>query len=113
MLNKHHSFETKERMRAAKQGVFDGQKNPMYGRIHNEKTKNLISSKAKIRTEKKYCNYYEFISPKGEKIVEFTTIIDFCRRYNLRADCMRRVVLGQRKSHKGWTGRKLNGKTVN
>ena len=113
MLNKHHSIETKERMSIAKQGVFDGQKNPMYGRIHSEKTIDLMSSKAKIRTNEKYCNYYEFISPTGEKILEFTTIIDFCKKYNLRADCMRRVMLGQRKSHKGWTGRKIDGKTTN
>ena len=110
---KPHSLETRKKLSLAKQGVFDGQKNPMYGRIHNKNTINLIASKAKIRTEKKYSNYYEFVSPNGEKIVEFTTIIDFCRKYNLRADCMRRVVLGQRKSHKGWTGRKFDGKTTN
>jgi hypothetical protein len=98
-----HSLETKRKQSLAKQGVFDGKNNPMYGRKHSKNTLNLLSLKAKNRSIKRHSKHYEFVSPNGEKIVEFTTIIDFCEKYDLRPDCMRRVVLGQRKSHKGWT----------
>jgi hypothetical protein len=100
---KPHSSETKEKMSLMRTGLYSGEKNPMYGKSHKESSLNLISIKAKSRANEKYSNYYEFISPTGEKISEFTTIIDFCKKYNLRPDCMRRVVLGKRKSHKGWT----------
>jgi hypothetical protein len=107
-----HSTETRKKISLANQGVFNGQKNPMYGKNHNKNSLDLMSSKAKTRADKKYSNYYEFISPFGDKIIEFTTILDFCKKHNLRADCMRKVILGQRKSHKGWTGKKINEKTT-
>lgn len=40
--NKRHSEESKEKMRKAKIGVYDGEKNPNYGKHHSEETKEKI-----------------------------------------------------------------------
>jgi hypothetical protein len=104
---KPHSIETIEKIRLSRQGLYDGEKNSMYGKNHKQSTLDLMSLKAKEISNERYSHYYEFISPDGEKIIEFTTIIDFCKKHNLRADCMRKVISGERKSHKRWSGRRI------
>jgi len=104
---KPHSIETIEKLRLSHQGLHDGEKNPMYGKTHRQSSLDLMSLKAKERLNQRHSHYYEFISPDGEKIIEFTTIIDFCKKHNLRPDCMRKVISGERKSHKGWSGRRI------
>jgi len=100
---KPHSTKTKKQLSLLKQGIFDGNKNPMFGKTHNKETKLKMSEKAKSRSRVRYSKLYEFVSPNGEKIIEFTTIFDFCSKNNLRHDCMNKVLHGKRKSHKGWT----------
>ncbi len=65
-----HSDETKEKNRLSKIGVFDGEKNPFYGRKHTEETKAKIS---KMRTGKKYPKLSE--SLKGRRATEETKIL--------------------------------------
>jgi hypothetical protein len=100
---KPHSTKTKKQLSLLKQGIFGGNKNPMFGKTHNEETKLKMSEKAKSRSRVRYSKLYEFVSPDGKKIIEFTTIFDFCSKNNLRTDCMNKVLRGKRKSHKGWT----------
>ena len=45
--NREYSDETKEKMRIAKIGKFDGENNPMFGKHHTQKAKTLISEKKK------------------------------------------------------------------
>jgi len=101
--HKPHTEEAKKKISLSKKGKYSGQNNPMYGRIHTEETKNKMSLKAKtVQKDKNLC-LYQFLSPTGEIIIENTTIRDFARKYNLRADCLGKVILGKRKSHQGWS----------
>jgi len=68
-----------------------------------------MSLKAKTTQKDKNLCLYQFLSPTGEIIIEHTTIRDFARKYNLRADCLGKVILGKRKSHKGWSAIKHYG----
>lgn len=104
---KKHTEETKKKISEANKGKYTGQKNPMYGKLHTEETKNKMSLKAKNISKDKNSCLYEFLSPTGEKIIEYTTIRDFASRHNLRADCLGKIILGKRKYHKGWTAKKL------
>jgi hypothetical protein len=107
--HKSHTEETKKKISLSNKGKYTGQDNPMYGKIHTEETKNKMSLKAKnISRDKNLC-LYEFLSPTGETIIEYTTIIDFAFKYNLRADCLGKIILGKRKSHKGWSAKKYYG----
>lgn len=45
---KHHTEESKEKMRESHKGMYDGEKNPFAGKHHSEKTKETLS---KIRSE--------------------------------------------------------------
>jgi hypothetical protein len=56
----------------------------------------------------RYSKFYEFVSPDGKKTIEFTTILDFCNKNGLRPDCMRRILHGKAKKHKGWTVSELS-----
>lgn len=47
-----YSEIARKKMSEKKQGVFDGEKNPMYGKHHSEETRKKISEKAKGRPSK-------------------------------------------------------------
>lgn len=47
-----YSEATRKKMSEKKQGVFDGEKNPMYGRHHSDETRKKISEKTKGRPSK-------------------------------------------------------------
>jgi hypothetical protein len=49
---------------------------------------------------------YELISPDGESYIT-ASLCSFAKKYNLTAPNLRKVVLGEREHHKGWTGRIL------
>jgi len=99
--------ETKKKISLSKKGKYAGQNNPMYGKIHTDETKNKMSLKAKTAQKDKNLCLYEFLSPTGEIIIEHTTIIDFARKYNLRADCLGKIISEERKHHKGWSAKRL------
>ena len=47
---------------------------------------------------------YELTSPEGE-LYTTASLCSFAKKYNLTAPNLRKVILGERKHHKGWTGR--------
>lgn len=50
-----------------------------------------------MRTEKVY-----WLQNKNGEIVQFTSQIEFCLKYNLHRGNISMVLSGLRKSHKGW-----------
>ena len=47
---------------------------------------------------------YELTSPEGESHIT-ASLCSFAKKYNLTAPNLRKVILGERKHHKGWTGK--------
>lgn len=47
--NRNPSEETRQKMSLAKQGMYDGEKNPMYGKIHTKEARKKISDRIKER----------------------------------------------------------------
>jgi len=100
-----------------------GKLNPMYGKNQSEKTKELISLKAKERYKNGYVNPNKGI-PKTEEqkkmiaernsktfiirhpngsIIEIKNLADYCRINDLNEIMMSRVSRGMAKKHKGYT----------
>jgi hypothetical protein len=98
-----------------------GELNPMYGKTQLEDTKQKISEAAKERyknqphprlgsklSEEQISNIkernskeYELISPEG-KVTKIKNLENFARENNLSVNCLRHVISGRNKSHKGW-----------
>ena len=96
------SESTRELQRLRKQGVYDGENNPMWGKrgelhpLYKKKRPEesvLKNSKSFIATYKDGTCY---ISKNLRK---------FCREHNLVSNNMSEVANGKRKQHKGWTCR--------
>ena len=49
MLGKHHTKETKEKIRKARQGKYCGENNPNYGKHHSDESRKKMSESAKKR----------------------------------------------------------------
>jgi hypothetical protein len=81
--NKKLSEETKQKISQSSKG-----------KIFSETTKRKISiSKSK--------EYY-FYNPEGNKI-KIINLQNFCLKNNLSCDCMRQLIRGKAKKHKGWS----------
>jgi len=98
-----------------------GNLNPMYGKTHSEETKKKQSEKRKewfknnesilkgkpcLESTKKALSEknskeYELISPEG-KMILIKNLAKFCKENNLNENCIRHVIAGRNKSHKGW-----------
>lgn len=76
-----------------------GERNGMYNKKHKKETKEKIIE----RKRKLFAKTYHFISPEGELIIVYTTLREFCRKYNLDRKCITNVIKGKAKHHKGWT----------
>lgn len=99
-----------------------GKSNPMYNKKHSERTKKLISEKAKERfasndwvswnkgipcsdkqkeiISKANSRIFKFIKDGKEIVIH--NLADFCRKNNLNEMCMRHVAAGRNKQHKGY-----------
>lgn len=49
---------------------------------------------------------YELTSPEGESYIT-ASLCSFAKKYNLTAPNLRKVIFGERRHHKGWTGKIL------
>lgn len=96
-----------------------GNKNPFYGKTHNEKSKQLMSkwhldhgeeigkhlsivNKGRVF----WCDKWKIIKPTGEiEIIE--NLQKYCRDNNLQQGNMMNIALGKRKSHKGYKVEKI------
>jgi hypothetical protein len=84
----------KQKISEARKGRFKGSENPSYGRKLTEEDKKKIIQK--------HYRYYTFMSPNGELVEEYTTVREFCRKYNLEKKSLSMVISGKFKQHKGW-----------
>ena len=109
------SNDTKIKMREKKLGIYDGDKNPMFGKNHTQQAKLKISLKNKNKLSgSKHPNYknknhinvvakdtWELTNINSETVI-IESLSRFCRENNLNACCMRDIFYGKQKSHKGW-----------
>ena len=92
-----------------------GELNPMWGKTQKESTRMKISEANKGKkawnkglpcvnkkaTSEKNSRCYTMVSPEGE-VVKLKNLVQFCKDNNLNIGCMRHVVAGRNKQHKGW-----------
>jgi hypothetical protein len=122
------SFAISRKNVGSKNGMYKsnrfGELGPMYGKTHSEKTKQKISDAAKKRyknrphpvlgnklSEERKCQIaeknskeYGLISPEGNP-TKIKNLEKFARENNLSVNCLRHVLSGRNKSHKGWTAK--------
>jgi group I intron endonuclease len=107
--NKKHSDEVKEKISLK----LSGASNPMYGKHHTQKTKNILSEKAKNRKYNPGCRKYltgpnnptakTYIIETPESItIKVTNLKHFCLQNNLHQGEMRGTLKGRTKQHKGY-----------
>lgn len=98
--NKIVSKETRQLQSKKKQGLYDGENNPMWGikgDIHplfgkKRTEESVLKNSKKFIAIDKYDNEYVEINLRR-----------FCREHNLIPNNMSEVANGKRKQHKGWT----------
>jgi hypothetical protein len=124
-LCKDENFLNSRRNFGHHNGMYNSQRfgelNPMYGKKHSEKSKKKQSEKRKEwfknnesplkgkpcleNTKKaiaeKNSKEYKLISPEG-KDIKIKNLAKFCKENNLNENCIRHVIAGRNKSHKGW-----------
>ena len=100
-----------------------GDKNGMYGKTHNKKTRQKISQNSKGKQAGK--NHYNYRKPLNKKILKqisknwiaispdgieynINNMAKFCRENNLSNGQMTQVAQGKRTHHKGWKCKKLD-----
>jgi len=93
MWGKNHSEETKIKQREKRKEWFKNNESYLKGKPCLESTKKALSEKNSKE--------YKLISPEG-KIVEIKNLTNFAKENNLNLGCLRHVVSGRNKSHKGW-----------
>lgn len=122
------SFVNSRKNIGSKNGMYQsnrfGELNPMYGKTQSEETKQKISKAAKERYKskthprignklskekksqiaEKNSKEYELISPE-KNLIKLKNLEKFARENNLSVNCLRHVLSGRNKSHKGWTAR--------
>jgi len=122
---KSFSIDTRTKMSENQKG----EKNNFYGRTHSKETREKIREKSTGRivtsetreklskihigkvvskdTIEKFRNNFKknyiLISPTGEKIEEYETIQQICKKYNLDQSEFIKVLNKKQKQHKGWT----------
>jgi hypothetical protein len=73
---------------------------------------NYYKKKDKFNVNDNYKRYeYLLISPDGDKI-KTNSLRRTCKEYGLDHRCMSKVVKGERKQHKGWTGKILQNLSI-
>lgn len=126
LCQNNSTFVNSRKNVGSKNGMYQssrfGELNPMYGKTQSEETKQKISKAAKERYKnkphhrignklseeqkfqiaEKNSKEYELISPEGN-LIKLKNLEKFARENNLSANCLRHVLSGRNKSHKGWT----------
>ena len=94
-----------------------GELNPMWGKTQKESTRKKISESNKGKKgwnkgipcsdsnkkaiSEKNSRSYSLINPEG-KVIKLKNLIQFCKDNELDINCMRHVVAGRNKQHRGW-----------
>ncbi len=128
LCEQNPEFNESRKNRGSKNGMYQsnrfGELNPMYGKTQSEETKQKISDAAKERYKnrphpvlgnklseeqksqiaERNSKEYELISPEGNPI-KLKNLEKFARENNLSVNCLRHVLSGRNKSHKGWTAK--------
>lgn len=102
---KKHSLETIVKMKSARAG--------RPGRPQSEKTKRIMSDKAKLRKYNPLCRSYVsginnptsktyIISTPDNKDIQITNLTYFCAENNLHQGEMRKTLRGEARQHKGY-----------
>ena len=79
-----------------------GKNNAMYGRKHSEKTKKLMSRPQSQEQVLQKSKSFKLISPTGE-LIDGVNLRKFCRENNIDRPNLLKVLLGKKKSCKGYT----------
>jgi hypothetical protein len=93
MWGKKHSEETKIKQSNKRKEWFKNNDNPLKGKPCPENVKKLLSE----RNSKEY----KLISPNGQ-YVKIKNLTKFAKDNNLSIACLRHVVSGRNKTHRGW-----------
>lgn len=125
LCENNSTFANSRKNFGSKNGMYQSNRfaelNPMYGKTHSKQTKQKISEAAKERYKnnphprlgnklseeqkskiaEKNSKEYELISPAGN-LVKIKNLEKFARENNLSVNCLRHVLSGRNKSHKGW-----------
>lgn len=94
---KNHPYFGKKLSTEHKQKLSAGHKNPFCA---EQSRKNILFARGK-RKPRAYDNI-KLISPTGELFIKIENLIKFCENYDLNYKTMNGVILGKKKSHKGW-----------
>ena len=70
--------------------------------VFTEETRKKLSDLHKGKSKPHFWKKFKIISPDGN-IVEGVNLTKFCIENNLNYSCIRRVLCGKQKQHKGWT----------
>lgn len=94
-LGKNHSPETKNKISKIQIGrkASEGTKAKMKQKYLENKLNGVCAFKSKQAT----------VVDKNGNIIHITNIAEFCRNNNLSPSCLNRVIIGERKQHKGYT----------
>jgi hypothetical protein len=93
MWGKTHSVETKRKQSQKRKEWFKNNESPLKERPCLESTKQKLSEKNSKE--------YKLISPEG-KSIEIKNLTKFAKENSLNIGCLRQVIAGRNKSHRGW-----------
>ena len=101
MYGKLHSEESKKLMsKSHKENDTSGSNNPFFGKTHTKEVREKL--RLINKNNQPHAKEYKILSPNGI-IYTGTNINKFCREHNLSSSSMCLVRTGKKESFNGWT----------
>lgn len=108
---KKHSADSIEKMRQAHTGkkqsaeTIEKRSAALMGHPVSERTRNLLSQKmkiAKLGNQSNAKSFPKLINMQTGQIAHGNNLARFCRKMGLSIHCMRNLISGKQKTHRGW-----------